>query len=234
MNSDANDLDYQAGFPHSDIPGSKLVCQLPEAFRRLPRPSSPVAAKASTICALSLDHITPNDFSQRERTSALDGVIYRSRMQHTLERDTKKSMPRSASLRLSGFLKNLYRTQQPSFVRALNTTGAGAGGANRSRTGDLLRAKQALSQLSYGPYRLSTIQRRVGTAPASIPSDGARPASLSHRIIGSPFLVGLGRFELPTSPLSGVRSNRLSYRPASEKSGKLCGRLRRNKQPEIQ
>ena len=27
-------------------------------------------------------------------------------------------------------------------------------------------------------------------------------------------LVGLGRFELPTSPLSGVRSNRLSYRPA--------------------
>ena len=27
-------------------------------------------------------------------------------------------------------------------------------------------------------------------------------------------LVGLGRFELPTSPLSGVRSNQLSYRPA--------------------
>ena len=28
-------------------------------------------------------------------------------------------------------------------------------------------------------------------------------------------LVGLGRLELPTSPLSGVRSNQLSYRPAS-------------------
>ena len=28
---------------------------------------------------------------------------------------------------------------------------AGAGGANRDRTGDLLLAKQALSQLSYGP-----------------------------------------------------------------------------------
>ena len=26
-------------------------------------------------------------------------------------------------------------------------------------------------------------------------------------------LVGLGRFELPTSRLSGVRSNQLSYRP---------------------
>jgi hypothetical protein len=30
-----------------------------------------------------------------------------------------------------------------------------------------------------------------------------------HRIV----MVGLGRFELPTSPLSGVRSNQLSYRP---------------------
>ena len=27
-------------------------------------------------------------------------------------------------------------------------------------------------------------------------------------------VVGLGRVELPTSPLSGVRSNQLSYRPA--------------------
>ena len=27
------------------------------------------------------------------------------------------------------------------------------------------------------------------------------------------FLVGLGRIELPTSPLSGVRSSQLSYRP---------------------
>ncbi len=40
-----------AGFPHSDIPGSKLVYQLPEAFRRFPRPSSPSTAKASTVCA---------------------------------------------------------------------------------------------------------------------------------------------------------------------------------------
>ncbi len=46
------------GFPHSDIAGSKLVCQLPDAFRRLPRPSSPSTAKASAICAYSLDHIT--------------------------------------------------------------------------------------------------------------------------------------------------------------------------------
>ena len=57
------------GFPHSDIPGSKLVCQLPGAFRRLPRPSSPVIAKASTTCTLVLDPITlrPQDCSRRLR-----------------------------------------------------------------------------------------------------------------------------------------------------------------------
>ena len=47
-----------AGFPHSDISGSKSVCRLPEAYRRLQRPSSPSAAKAFTRCACSLDHIT--------------------------------------------------------------------------------------------------------------------------------------------------------------------------------
>jgi hypothetical protein len=36
---------------------------------------------------------------------------------------------------------------------------------------------------------------------------------LSSGLSVSVFLVGLGRFELPTSPLSGVRSNQLSYRP---------------------
>jgi hypothetical protein len=47
----------RSGFPHSDICGSMLVCQLPAAFRRLSRPSSPVIAKASTTCTSSLDPI---------------------------------------------------------------------------------------------------------------------------------------------------------------------------------
>ncbi len=56
------------------------------------------------------------------------------------------------------------------------------GGADRDRTGDLMLAKHALSQLSYSPVSLR--------------------------------MVGLGRVELPTSPLSGVRSSQLSYRPS--------------------
>ena len=33
-------------------------------------------------------------------------------------------------------------------------------------------------------------------------------------------VVGLGRVELPTSPLSGVRSNQLSYRPKTGGAGR--------------
>ena len=48
----------RAGFPHSEICGSKPICRLPAAYRRLSRPSSPVIAKASTTCTYSLDPIT--------------------------------------------------------------------------------------------------------------------------------------------------------------------------------
>ena len=54
------------------------------------------------------------------------------------------------------------------------------GGGERVRTDDLLRARQALSQLSYTPIR------------HDMPSSS---------------LVGLGGLEPPTSRLSGVRSN---------------------------
>ena len=40
-----------AGFPHSEILGSGFVYQLPEAYRRLLRPSSAPTAKASTVCS---------------------------------------------------------------------------------------------------------------------------------------------------------------------------------------
>jgi hypothetical protein len=46
------------GFPHSEIRGSKPVCWLPAAYRKLLRPSSPVIAKASTMCTYSLVPIT--------------------------------------------------------------------------------------------------------------------------------------------------------------------------------
>src|SRR5262245_51450537 len=48
------------GFPHSDIPGSQVGCHLPEAYRRLRRPSSFIAVEASTIRPSCSDIICHN------------------------------------------------------------------------------------------------------------------------------------------------------------------------------
>ena len=72
------------------------------------------------------------------------------------------------------------------------------GGASRGRTDDLMLAKHALYQLSYGPNHEAALA--VSLSPT------VRP-----RITQS--VVGPGRLELPTSRLSGVCSNQLSYRP---------------------
>ena len=52
--------DIAVGFPHSDISGYCAPYRLAWAFRRLARPSSPPDAMASTMCAYSLDHTTPD------------------------------------------------------------------------------------------------------------------------------------------------------------------------------
>ena len=62
------------GFPHSEISGSKLICQLPEAYRRLSRPSSPIIAKASTTCSYSLDPITLT-FLAKHRHLIFQGLV---------------------------------------------------------------------------------------------------------------------------------------------------------------
>ncbi len=82
--------------------------------------------------------------------------------------------------------------------------GIAAGGARRDRTDDLLLAKQALSQLSYGP------------APVEPPPGFGGQLQRERR------LVGLGRFELPTSRLSSARSNQLSYRPMEHTLAPRC------------
>ncbi len=45
VQDEAHEL-HSCGFPHSDIPGSKVACHLPETFRRLPRLSSAPSCQA--------------------------------------------------------------------------------------------------------------------------------------------------------------------------------------------
>ena len=61
-------------------------------------------------------------------------------------------------------------SQCPSFSRSQWRTG----GAERDRTDDLLLAKQALSQLSYGPNQLATLLDRSRAHPRALSIDGRR------------------------------------------------------------
>ena len=64
-------------------------------------------------------------------------------------------------------------------------------------------------QRSRSWWSLSGSNRRPEACKATALPTELRPRSKRAR----PNLVGLGRLERPTSPLSGVRSNHLSYRP---------------------
>ncbi len=98
---------------------------------------------------------------------------------------------------------------------------AGSSGDERVRTADLLVANQSLSQLSYVPlWRASLPGDRPAAFAASPPARrcfriaaaASGPRSLSRaggRRLG---LVGV---EPTTSPLSGVRSSQLSYKPST-------------------
>jgi hypothetical protein len=99
-----------------------------------------------------------------------------------------RQTPKGSSKQLS-----LHNVKQPQPRGRHPQQGSGSfqnatehGGGERDRTDDLKLAKLALSQLSYAPG-----QSQNALAP----------------------VVGLSRLELPTSRLSGVRSNHLSYRP---------------------
>ena len=83
-------------------------------------------------------------------------------------------------------------------------------GDGEIRTLDPLLARQVLSQLSYTPMDagLPSFQRRSLIHLCFV------FISISQSLVALPFQVmGLSGLEPPTSRLSGVRSNRLSYKP---------------------
>ena len=84
-----------------------------------------------------------------------------------------------------------------SFQRTVSRLVCRVGGDEENRTPDPLLARQVLSQLSYTPmvlfFKAFSIVFSFSFAWKNV--------------------VGLTRLELVTSRLSGVRSNRLSYRP---------------------
>ena len=89
-------------------------------------------------------------------------------------------------------------------------SGLPIGGDEQNRTVDPLLARQVLSQLSYTPvFVLITISEllSIHLNYYSLFKDALHSSLLTWRLVGSSGL------EPPTSRLSGVRSNHLSYEP---------------------
>ncbi len=143
-----------------------MCLPLPEAYRSLPRPSSATNAKAFTIHFHSLHTIL---YISTKLCASFSGRYVKEQYSNN----------HSVQARLIAPLPNLFFP-----------------GANRSRTCDILLAKQALSQLSYSPFCMSL--------------------SLN---------MGLDRVELSTPSLSEKCSNQLSYRPGSSHPAKKSNSL---------
>ena len=199
------------GFPHSEILGSKLIRSSPGliaayyVLHRLHAPRHPLDA----LKALDRSHYL---YPQRPRPLLKGRLVIGQRTKdHVLatwsfdRSDQKKPeftcccclSPRvwdqtSSKASLYDVERSGRRTQRVQSCQTCSLTmrrfgGGGTGGAGRNRTDDILLAKQTLSQLSYGPV--------------PFPEE----------------VVGPGRLELPTSRLSGVRSNHLSYGPSGSR-----------------
>jgi hypothetical protein len=108
-----------AGFPHSEIRGSQFVCKLPAAYRMLQRPSSPLTAKASTVCAYSLDHITPISLALYESAFFIAFSAFENSFLFTFTLFVKLNLLLQASLLILGVRSLELVVSYPGFYASL-------------------------------------------------------------------------------------------------------------------
>jgi hypothetical protein len=206
--------DGEAGFPHSEIPGSTVAHTSPgliaacHVLHRLCMPRHPPNALTSRLSV----HTTSGSAPARDRRSrggSLSQLRYPVRTRTRPAGGPLGDHPRAGPGRTAASKKPIHNVKDGGHparlagaaqTRRRISDRPGDGGASRDRTDDLKLAKLALSQLSYGP--------------APTPAAGR--------------LVGRGGLEPPTSRLSGVRSNRLSYRPTAPRIARAADPLKRS------
>ena len=127
----------------------KACCQLPDTFRRLPRPSSPLTAKASTVCAYSLDHITPSRLGPICRTRMVTTYHFNKAASLQLALASRHVMDiRLKTLATSRLSKNAAPASAPGGFRSScahqTFRDSGSGGSGRTRTTGLTLIRGAL------------------------------------------------------------------------------------------
>lgn len=175
------------GFPHSEISGSKFICQLTGAYRRLSRPSSPIIAKASTTCSYSLDPITLTSIKVHQALSDI-------RLTHFAKPNLNwvRCNQMIVDALASTMLIRLYELLKNSL------------GFKSQFQNNLSNCFGISSYRSW--WRMTGSNRRPPACKA-----GALPAELIPPFIR--VVVGLVGLEPTTPALSRRCSNQLSYRP---------------------
>ena len=129
--------------PPFGYPRINACLRLPEAFRCSPRPSSAPGAQASAVCPCLLILLWLTYFWMC--LNVLLAFVSLSSFQ-----GTNDSPPQRQKLSY-----HIRPDESSHFLLPLPAGGHGIiGGAKRDRTADLLLARQALSQLSYGPIQI--------------------------------------------------------------------------------
>ena len=174
---------------------------LPRAFRSVPRPSSPLGAKASTRCpSRARPRPAPRPRLRGQRQSQRS-EIRPAGLPCTLlcpPEPMRQHRPYQGCPGVSAY--PCPGTTDPPRKTRGSEAASPVMPASRSR---LASRCQNVSRPT-PPCRARAPISSVRAAPGT-----AAPSPRSHPRL----LVGLGRFERPTSRLSGVRSNQLSYRP---------------------
>ncbi len=170
-----------AGFPHSDIPGSKPVCGSPRliaayhVLHRLSAPRHPPCTLSSLTKLRNLSvHFLANPIASypiqlsksRDNLPSADcrGLASRNPPTPSPGALQRALANRQASVALANleakYLKNLVSNNP-----LPGPTRLSSGGADRVRTDDLRLAKAALSQLSYSPSPASEADAHSAGGP---------------------------------------------------------------------
>ncbi len=177
---------------------------LPSAFRSVPRPSSPLGTKAFTRCpSLELAHAQPQARASRAQMAA--GRTQRAAQRYCCllpsDRCPLKPIRKHHRCLRIGVCIPMPRSSQTERL-------------------DLRFTVTTRFTMSKIRWQRAEARPHGSGAPLSVITRGPRcqkTCSETFRSLLSVLchlnLVGLGRLERPTSRLSGVRSNQLSYRP---------------------
>ena len=221
---------------HSEIAGSKLAHSSPtliaacHVLHRLLAPRHPPDALAF------LDPTSGNSTPPSQGGSA--GTPPRARTARTKKDPRECKLPAAGLIKASTlqkaypcFLPPCPKTERPkkghgsACQRPSDTTAPGARSSQMPRTGSSsppYDVRKSIPATIHAPAGAAMVDGRMGSFRERPDRQGPPqatstflPAHTPGRMATKEGLVGLGRLERPTSRLSGVRSNQLSYRPES-------------------